>query len=204
MRDGLVVDEFGEAVTAGRPYRGHMRVYYYRALDDEPRMPFEETVLLPGRTPGGGRQAALFARHALGQLPAGDAAGAPEEQLGMDGLVPIHRIDRETAGLVLFSVNPLSAMPTRRCFAGMRSPSITKRWRHGAATSAFRLRAKAASSKTIPSSGNVKIEGEPNSETLIDVLHVKGDKALLCPQPRDGQEAPTARAHECARPATAE
>lgn len=45
MQDGLVIDEFGTAVTPGRAYRGHMRLYYYRALDDEPRIPFEETVL---------------------------------------------------------------------------------------------------------------------------------------------------------------
>ncbi|MDP2254554.1 MAG: pseudouridine synthase, partial [Polaromonas sp.] len=45
MQQGLVVDEFGEAVTPKRPYRGHLRVYYYRALPTEPRIPFEATVL---------------------------------------------------------------------------------------------------------------------------------------------------------------
>ena len=40
-----VVVRDGEPVTPERPYRGHMRVYYYRALPTETRVPFEATVL---------------------------------------------------------------------------------------------------------------------------------------------------------------
>jgi tRNA pseudouridine32 synthase/23S rRNA pseudouridine746 synthase len=45
MAQGLVVDEHGVTVTAQRPYRGHLRVYYYRAVPAEPRIPFDEVVL---------------------------------------------------------------------------------------------------------------------------------------------------------------
>ena len=45
MANHLVVDEFGELVTPERPYPSHMRIYYYRAVDEEVRIPFEESVL---------------------------------------------------------------------------------------------------------------------------------------------------------------
>ena len=45
MQAGLVVDEFGAPVTPTRAYKGHIRIYYYRDLPAEPRIPFEETVL---------------------------------------------------------------------------------------------------------------------------------------------------------------
>ena len=45
MAAQLVIDEFGQAVTPTRPYQGHIRIYYYRALAVELRIPFEETVL---------------------------------------------------------------------------------------------------------------------------------------------------------------
>ena len=57
MAAGEVVDEHGEPVTATRPYRGHIRVYYYRALPDEPpdpppaRGPFRCSAPAPKRAP---------------------------------------------------------------------------------------------------------------------------------------------------------
>ena len=45
MVAGEVVDEFGVPVSPERPYRHSMRVFYYRALEQEPRVPFEAEVL---------------------------------------------------------------------------------------------------------------------------------------------------------------
>ncbi|MEY3486967.1 MAG: hypothetical protein RL075_972, partial [Pseudomonadota bacterium] len=45
MAHQLVMDEFGGLVTPERPYPGPMRIYYYRAVDVEARIPFEEAVL---------------------------------------------------------------------------------------------------------------------------------------------------------------
>jgi tRNA pseudouridine32 synthase/23S rRNA pseudouridine746 synthase len=42
---GEVVDELGATVDAHRPYRPGARIYYYRALAAEPRIPFDEVVL---------------------------------------------------------------------------------------------------------------------------------------------------------------
>ncbi len=45
MQEGEFVDEHGVAVTPERPYRSGGRLYYYRSIDDEPRVPFDEVVL---------------------------------------------------------------------------------------------------------------------------------------------------------------
>ena len=44
LRAGDVIDAQGVAVDERRPYEPQARIYYYRALEAEPRIPFEETV----------------------------------------------------------------------------------------------------------------------------------------------------------------
>ena len=45
MQQGELVDEHGAAVATGQPYRAGLRLYYYRSIDDEPRL-FEKIVRL--------------------------------------------------------------------------------------------------------------------------------------------------------------
>src|SRR6478736_1204340 len=42
---GDVVDEHGVPVTQTRPFEPRLRVYYYRALESESRIPFDEVIL---------------------------------------------------------------------------------------------------------------------------------------------------------------
>jgi tRNA pseudouridine32 synthase/23S rRNA pseudouridine746 synthase len=105
MRAGKVTDARGDAVTAESPYAPGARIFYYREVPNEPVIPFAERILF---------QNAEFLvadkPHFLPVTPGGDFV---EECLlnrllkrtGIAGLVPMHRLDRETAGLVLFSVN---------------------------------------------------------------------------------------------------
>ena len=45
MRLGDVVDAEGAAIDPQAAYRPHQKLWYYRALDEEQRIPFEEVVL---------------------------------------------------------------------------------------------------------------------------------------------------------------
>jgi tRNA pseudouridine32 synthase / 23S rRNA pseudouridine746 synthase len=116
--NGLVLSEDGEALALDAPYQGGARVYYYRELANEQVVPFEETVLyqddhlvvadkphfLPV-TPGGRYvQQCLLVRL--------------QRKLHMPQLAPLHRIDRETAGLVLFAVNPAERGAYHALFSG--------------------------------------------------------------------------------------
>ncbi len=103
---GEVTDAQGHSVQLDTPYRPNTKIHYYRSLAAEPRIPFEERVLyqddlivvadkphfLPVTPSGRYLQETLLVRL--------------KQRLGIDSLAPVHRIDRETAGLVLFTVQP--------------------------------------------------------------------------------------------------
>ena len=106
MANGDVEDEFGKPVTPERPYQGHIRVYYYRNLAVEERIPFDEVILHQDE-----HLIVVDKPHFLPVTPSGKYLQETvlvrlKRKLGLDDLVPIHRIDRDTAGLVLFSVQP--------------------------------------------------------------------------------------------------
>ena len=103
---GRVQDAAGTPMAIDAPYRVGAEVRYFREVADEPAIPFAETVLhvdehlvvadkphfLPVTPAGGFVRETLLARLV--------------QRLGNPHLVPLHRIDRDTAGLVLFSANP--------------------------------------------------------------------------------------------------
>ena len=114
---GEVVDENGGVITPTRPHRAGLRVYYYRSLTDEARVPFDEAVLF--------RDAHIVVAdkpHFLAVTPSGAHLHETllvrlKHKLGIDTLAPVHRIDRETAGLVMFSIEPATRGAYQRLFA---------------------------------------------------------------------------------------
>jgi len=103
MARGDVVDDDGLAVD-DKPYRGNRRIYYWRHLDAEPHIPFEARILFQDEhllvadkphflpvTPSG-----IYARQTL--------MARLRHATGLVDLNPVHRLDRETAGLVVFNV----------------------------------------------------------------------------------------------------
>ena len=124
MARGRVLDADGLPLAADTPYRVGLEVHYYREVADEPPIPFEETVLHV--------DAHLLVADKPHFLPVTPAGGHVHETLlgrlirstGNPHLVPLHRIDRDTAGLVLFSANPAAAHATRRCSASAGSTNL--------------------------------------------------------------------------------
>lgn len=188
MAAGLVADEFGVAVTPERPYRGHMRLYYYRALDMEPRIPFEAAVLFQDE-----HLVVADKPHFLPVTPSGHYLQETllvrlKNQLGLDSLIPIHRIDRETAGLVLFSVQPAERDAYQALF---RQREVTKHyeaiapWRPELP---FPLLRKTRIVEDEPFFRQREVAGEPNSETHVDVLETQGDRARYALSPVTGKK----------------
>ena len=104
MALGEVVDEFGAPVAPERPFEPGIRLYYYRELAHEAVIPFEETVLFQDE-----HLLVADKPHFLPVVPTGPYLQHTllvrlKRRLGLQELSPIHRIDRDTAGLVLFSV----------------------------------------------------------------------------------------------------
>ena len=169
MTAAEVVDEHGRLVTAERTYEPHQRVYYYRSLAHESRVPFKHTVLW--------RDAHLLVvdkPHFLAVAPTGKYLQETllvrlKRSLNLDDLVPIHRIDRGTAGVVLFSVDPATRGAYQTLFAQRRVHKTYEaivHWPPGAVLPASRR-----SRLVVDASAFMKtceVDGEPNSETHFE------------------------------------
>ena len=106
MAKGEVIDECGRTVDPQTAYRIGACIFYYRELENETRIPFVEQVLYRD-------EHILVADkpHFLPVIPSGRFLHQTllvrlRNTYNFESLVPIHRLDRETAGVVLFSVNP--------------------------------------------------------------------------------------------------
>jgi tRNA pseudouridine32 synthase/23S rRNA pseudouridine746 synthase len=103
---GEIVGEAGIPLDRATPLRNHTFIWYYRTLPPEERIPVELAILhqdehllvvdkphfLP-TTPGG----TYIQESALVRL---------RNQLDLPDLIPMHRLDRMTAGILLLSTNP--------------------------------------------------------------------------------------------------
>lgn len=188
MQAGEVVDEHGAPVAPERPYQANIRLYYYRSLEAEPRLPFDEVLLFQDEhlvvadkphfmpvTPGGRYlQETLLVRL--------------KRKLGIDTLAPIHRLDRETAGIVLFSVQP----HTRGAYQGVFSQRTATK--HYQAVAPWRpdLNWPLTHRSRLEDDEHFmqvrEVPGEPNTETRIEVLKVAGDLALYGLRPVTGRK----------------
>ncbi|MDT5295056.1 MAG: tRNA pseudouridine32 synthase / rRNA pseudouridine746 synthase [Acidobacteriota bacterium] len=170
MQKGQVVDETGLRLTARSPYRAGACIFYYRELESERRIPFVESVLYED-------EHILVADkpHFLPVIPSGRflqetllvrlrRRGEPEQ------LVPVHRLDRETAGVVLFSLNPA----TRGLYASLfRERKVEKVYEALARTLpglGLPLTRRSRIVTGEPFFRMKEIEGEPNSETHVAAL----------------------------------
>ena len=102
---GRVLDAAHQPIAPEHPYRVGLTVHYFREVDDEPPIPFVETLLHVDE-----QLVVADKPHFLPVTPAGrfvheTLLARLVERLGNRELVPLHRIDRATAGLVLFSAN---------------------------------------------------------------------------------------------------
>lgn len=100
-----VVDELARPVQADTPLLHGLRIYYYRAVEQEPDIPFEAEILFQDE-----HIVVVDKPHFLPVTPGGRYLQNTllvrlKNQLGLPDLSPVHRIDRDTAGLVLFAIH---------------------------------------------------------------------------------------------------
>ena len=188
MREGRVVDEAGRRLTPESPYRTGACVYYYREPVEETRVPFEEHVLhldeqiLVADKP-----------HFLAVAPAGRFLRETllvrlKRRTSLDTLVPVHRIDRETAGVVVFSVNP----STRGAYASLfQRREVSKVYEalssaHPAFDFPLTRRSRIVAGE--PFFRMKEVEGEPNAETRVDLIAARDDVSLYEARPLTGRK----------------
>ena len=185
MRDGLVLDEQGRPVPPDAAYRPYTRLYYYRHLAQEPRIPFEAQVLFQDA-----HLLVVDKPHFLPTVPAGRFVQESllvrlKQSLGIDSLAPLHRLDRETAGVTLFAIEPAERGLYHALF---KQRDVHKHyeaiapWRDGL-PAVYR-------SQIVPGEPFFRYReapGEPNSETHIELLERHGDWARYRLSPVTGR-----------------
>ena len=169
FEQGRVLDARGEPLPADHPYRVGMTVQYFRDVADEPVIPYAERIIH--------RDADLVVAckpHFLPVAPTGafvrqTLLARLVERLDNPHLVPLHRIDRDTAGLVLFSANPR----TRGIYQALfRERRIRKQYLAVAPplpdlTFPHIHRSQLVAGE--PFFRMTEADGAPNTETVIDV-----------------------------------
>lgn len=176
MEEGNVLDERGARVAPDRPFEAGLRLYYYRSLPAEPALPFEEMVLYQDE-----HLVVADKPHFMPVTPSGRYLHHTllvrlKRRLGLPELSPLHRIDRDTAGLVLLSVQ----QRTRGAYQALfRDRQITK---HYDAIAPWRAdlafpREHASRLEEIPQQffRMHEVPGEPNSHTQMQVDEVSED-----------------------------
>ena len=187
MDAGRVLDETGQPLPAGTRFAPGTRVYYYRELEVEPAIPFEESIvhqdehLLVADKP-----------HFLPVTPTGRYVQQTllvrlKRRTGIETLTPIHRIDRETAGLVVFSVRPQDRDAYQRLF---REQQVDKVYE---AIAPLRpdLPLPAVHRSRIAEDEQFfrqrEVAGEPNSETALELVEARDALGLYRLRPRSGK-----------------
>ncbi|SDH53318.1 tRNA pseudouridine32 synthase / 23S rRNA pseudouridine746 synthase [Pseudomonas flavescens] len=185
---GRVLDAQGAPVVADHPYRVGLRVHYFREVPAEPQIPFEEAILhaddhlLVADKP-----------HFLPVMPAGayveqTLLARLVKRTGNVDLVPLHRIDRHTAGLVLFSTN---ARTRGRYQALFRERNIDKRYEALAAPLSqvrFPLLRETRFEAGEPFFRMREAPGAANTRTRIDVIERRADCWLYGLEPVTGKK----------------
>ena len=187
MADGLVLDEAGQPLAMDAAYRPHSRLYYYRDLPAETPIPFEAEVIFQDE-----HLLAVDKPHFLPMVPGGRYLQQTllvrlKQQLGIDTLVPLHRIDRETAGIALFGVRPEERDAYHALF---RDRAVHKQyeaiapWR---ADLALPLTRRSRMVEGTPFFRLCEVEGAANAETLVELLETRGEWARYRLSPLTGR-----------------
>ena len=184
---GELVDENGGAVRLEHDYRCGACIYYYRERAIEPPIPYQEIILFQNDellvvdkphflpvTPGG-----RFLRETL--------LVRLKLRTGLETLSPIHRLDRETAGVMMLSVNPATRSLWQSLF---RKKLVTKYYEALAAYRcdlSFPLERQSRVERDDAFFRMKEVDGKPNTHTLIDLIEIRENYALYGLTPVTGK-----------------
>lgn len=167
---GRVLDDKGVALAAETAFRVGAEIFYYREVDTEARLPGGETVLHVDAD-----LVVVDKPHLLPVIPGGGYVSETlltrvRRRFGNADPVPLHRIDRLTAGLVLFSINPATRGAYQALF---RTHAIDKYYEALAAPLAelhFPVQRESHLVRGEPFFRMRESEGAPNSLSRMDVI----------------------------------
>ncbi|TCB46766.1 pseudouridylate synthase [Acinetobacter terrestris] len=170
FNDGLIYDALGRILNLNSEYIENSHVFYYRFLAHEIQVPFEHEILFENE-----HLLVIDKPHFLTISPTGQYVQETllvrlKKQSGNEFLTPIHRLDRETAGVVLFSKQP----STRAIYQEMFAQRQVNKTYHAIAPFhadlTFPCHTRYRMEKGEPFYTMQVVEGQINSQTEIDLI----------------------------------
>ncbi|MFC3298222.1 pseudouridine synthase [Arthrobacter agilis] len=187
---GEVVALGGEVLTRDTPLGEHTFVWYYRELPVEERLPVELSILHQDE-----RLLVVDKPHFLPTTPGGmyvaeSALVRLRVDLDLPDLIPMHRLDRMTAGILMFAVDPGTRGAYQLLFENRR---ISKEYRAvapvrpelGLDSAPMDVRSRIVKSRTYLLAQEV--EGPDNTHTTVSLLDQRDDRGLYRLQPHTGK-----------------
>lgn len=185
---GQLWDDGGQPLPSPAPYRAGQRIWYFRQVAGEVTVPFEAPILFRDD-----RLLVVDKPHFLACMPGGrhlqQTVLTRLRQLpGLAAVSPIHRLDRETAGVLVFCVDPAWRGAYQRLF---EQQQVSKEYEAIAPwppvqplpldyTCRLQERAGEFVMSVVP--------GEPNSHTRISLIRQQGGWAHYRLQPSSGKK----------------
>ncbi|WP_128427929.1 RluA family pseudouridine synthase [Streptomyces cyaneus] len=172
---GLVVGADGKAVPADAAYVPGMFVWFHRELPAEVRVPFAVDVVYRDE-----HIVVADKPHFLATTPRGShvtetALARLRRELDVPALSAAHRLDRLTAGLVLFTVRPEERGAYQTLF---RDKRVRKEYEAVAPYDSALALPRTVRSRIVKERGVLtarEVEGEPNAVTRVEVVEQRAD-----------------------------
>ena len=187
LQRGEVLDAKGQALAVDAPYAARQRLWYWRELPDEPELPFVSPLLYQDE-----HLVVADKPHFLATAPKGRYARETllarlQRDLGLSTLTPLHRLDRETAGVVVFGVRPEERHAYQSLF---RDRAVHKVYEAVAPLNpglSWPLLRESRIETSAQFMQMQEVPGEPNARTQIELLRSEGDWGLYRLQPETGR-----------------
>jgi tRNA pseudouridine32 synthase/23S rRNA pseudouridine746 synthase len=181
---GEVVDQHGAVLDPATVLPAGAVVYLYRDLLDEIPVPFDIPVLYQDEDIVVADKPHFLATMPRGRHVAQTALVRLRRQLGLDELSPAHRLDRLTAGVLLFTTHREVRGAYQTLFA---RGAVHKTYLARSAVDPNVVLPRLMRSRIIKRRGSfqaVEEAGEPNAETLVELVSPDGLYRLT---PRTGR-----------------
>jgi len=191
LQDGKVFWFDGDRVTPDTPFSPSRRLCYFREVCSEPQIPFAEELVYQD-------EHLLIAckPHFLPVIPGGEYINECllerlRHKYQLPDLVAVHRLDRETAGLVLFSKKPASRAAYYQLFAHGQIEKSYLALAHIAdhipAESGQQWQVQNRLEKSQPRFLMQQVAGEVNARSSVELLQRQGNLGLFKLTPHTGK-----------------
>jgi tRNA pseudouridine32 synthase / 23S rRNA pseudouridine746 synthase len=187
IAEGEVVDDKGRPIGVETPYATVRFVYLYRDPPVETRVPFEIEILHRDEN-----LLVVDKPHFLASTPRGgyiveSALVRLRRDLDLPELSPAHRLDRLTAGVLVFTVQPAVRRAYQMLFA---ERSVVKTYEAVAGFDPALSFPRTVRSRIVKERSVLQaqeVPGEPNAETSIELVERVGNHARYRLEPKTGK-----------------